>query len=126
MLVESWNHTHNEESIILTENENGYTLDFSGECSINSDSLYQVTISNFPSNATVGMWIASKDINSEIFSLAEGFVSFSTVNGADKLSSAALVYSCIGIRPIVCLKPEVILESGNGTIESPYEIALHN
>lgn len=126
MLVESWNQNHNEESIILTENENGYTLEFSGECSINSDSLYQVTISDFPFNATIGMWIASKDINSKIFSLAGGFVSFSTVNGADGFSSAASGASCIGIRPIVCLKPEVMLESGNGTIESPYEIALHN
>lgn len=34
-------------------------------------------------------------------------------------------YWMTGIRPIVCLKENVIITDGNGTLEQPYELSIN-
>lgn len=88
-----------------------------------NDSLYhQCTFNNYG-----GMWIASvnqlgylcRTINGE---LVPAVNSSDARNLTGKFSAISSTYNLIGIRPVVCLKQNVTVISGEGTIESPYEI----
>lgn len=126
MFVNSWNQSHVEETINLIGNTiDGYDVSFSNNCSISSNSLYSISRYESIYNSTLGTWISSKDTNNRIYMYAGGFASVSETSGSEKFSSMGNGHY-VGIRPIVCLKPEVILESGEGTIENPFEIELHN
>lgn len=126
MFVNSWNQSHVEETINLIGNTiDGYDVSFSNNCSISSNSLYSISRYESIYNSTLGTWISSKDTNNRIYMYTGDFVSVSGTSGSEKFSAFGNGYY-VGIRPIVCLKPEVILESVEGTIENPFEIELHN
>ena len=124
IFVNSWNQKHTNEKIdVIGDTMNGYDIFTNSNCSIDSDSLYSIKEYHSGLDSTLGIWISSKDTNNKIYMYADGFVSVSETSGHEKFGSMGNG-SYIGIRPIVCLKPEVILKSGEGTIESPFEVGL--
>ena len=126
MFVNSWNQNHVDESINLMGNSiDGYEYSYNNNCSMASDSLYSITNEVSALNRTLGIWIASKDTNNKIYMYASSLQSVSSTQGNEKFDALGKSYY-IGIRPIICLKQEVILKSGEGTMESPFEIGVSN
>ena len=71
------------------------------------------------------MWLASK-IDGATNLLKQNSSGYIVSNGTLAGGAQGWAFDGIytGIRPIVCLKQEVILKSGEGTIESPFEIEV--
>lgn len=128
MFINSWNQKHSEEKRYWEKGENGYYIgntenptDFSMELS--QDDLYCIQKGTDPCS-TKGMWIASQTYDNKILRTIDNTCGgLSNING--RIAALSSTHWYIGIRPIVCLKAEVILRSGEGTIDSPFEIEVH-
>lgn len=131
LYAKSWNSVYPDDLIIVNKTDDGVTIDGMSDSGYYSPSnsasdLYYLSKGDPPYGLTQYMWIASKiDGATNLLKTTNGWIyNNGTLTGNAQGWAMDGIYT--GIRPIVCLKPEVILKSGDGTIESPYEIELHN
>ncbi len=88
---------------------------------VNDDTLYNIYLTG--NVMCGGMWLATIE--------DEGWLA-RTMNGGPVVSNFTDLrgvyiggYWMTGIRPIVCLKENVIITDGNGTLEQPYELSIN-
>ena len=128
MFADSWNQKHPDKKMYLSKGENGYYMGKTENPTSNSfggeDDLYFFRKGSLSTYLTMGMWIASKSGNSFLIRTLDNTCdgTIDNINGRLYVNGFNGYYN--GIRPIVCLKPEVILQSGEGTIDNPFEIEL--
>ena len=128
MYVASWNQNH-DEKIYLANGENGLLIgntenpsNTSFSFSTSPEDLYYVSTGTMPDRITNNMWIASKMDNGNIVRGGYNINSYES-NTAGMITGNSGYLYC-GIRPVVCLKEEVILNEGDGSLENPFIISV--
>ena len=128
MYVASWNQNHDEKiylanggnGLLIGNTENPSNTSFS--FSTSPEDLYYVSTGTMPDRITNNMWIASKMDNGNIVRGGYNINSYES-NTAGMISGNSGYLYC-GIRPVVCLKEEVILNEGDGSLENPFIISV--
>ena len=128
--VNSWNENNENDKLYLSKGEIGYLIgntenptevDYSFKET--PTDLYYISRGQKPYGATNWMWIASKMNNGNF--IKGGYTLNSYESGTfGNITGDTITGRYVGIRPIVCLKKEVILVQGTGDIDNPFEISL--
>ena len=130
MYVSSWNQKHEDEIIYLQKGETGLLIgdkenptrtEYSFSEKNQNDDLYGISQGTIPDKATNYMWIPSKMDNGHIMRGGKNLSSYENgTMGHITGNGGGWIY--VGIRPIICLRTDVVINQGEGTIENPFDI----
>ena len=130
MYVSSWNQKHEDEIIYLQNGETGLLIgdkenptrtEYSFSEKNQNDDLYGISQGTIPDKATNYMWIPSKMDNGHIMRGGKTLSSYENgTMGNITGNGGGWIY--VGIRPIICLRTDVVINQGEGTIENPFDI----
>ena len=130
MYVNSWNETNENDKLYLSNGEIGYLIgntenptEVKYSFKENPTDLYYINKGQMPYDATNWMWIASKMNNGNFIKGGSMLYSYES-DTSGYIQGNGIGNKYVGIRPIVCLKKEVILVQGTGDIDNPFEISL--
>ena len=88
---------------------------------VEDDTLYNIWRTN--ERCCGGMWLATIEDGGWLARTMNGGPVTDMYTDLDGVRISSLGYMT-GIRPIVCLKENVIITDGNGTLEQPYELSI--
>ena len=99
------------------------------DCNNENDGLLGEVFSGGPDTANIGFWIASLRPDGNLCRVMGGTIPYDDDNISGESTNLtgyinSLSSYAIGIKPLVCLKENVVIVSGNGTVDEPYEIEL--
>ena len=98
------------------------------DCNNQNDGLFGTAATSKEGLPNLGFWLASLRPDGNLCRVLGGDMAPDNITSSDvtNLSGYLQTYSCyaVGIKPLVSLKENVVIVSGKGTIEEPYEIEL--
>ena len=98
------------------------------DCNNENDGLLGKNIGSSASNMNYGFWIASLRPDGYLCRVLSGEMVPDNVTSSDATNLAGYLSThsgkAVGIRPLICLKENVVIVSGKGTVDEPYEIEL--
>lgn len=98
------------------------------DCNNENDGLLGKIIYSSGLDMNYGFWIASLRPDGHLCRVLSGDMPPDDVTSSDvtNLTGYLSAYSGrgVGIRPLICLKENVVIVSGKGTVDEPYEIEL--
>ena len=130
MYVNSWNETNENDKLYLSNGEIGYLIgntenptEVKYSFKETPTDLYYINKGQMPYDATYWMWVAAKMNNGNFIKGGSMLYSYES-DTSGYIQGNGISSKYVGIRPIVCLKKEVILVQGTVDIDNPFEISL--
>ena len=127
LFAKSWNAKHPNEKIYLANTDQGVNAGMEENptsldvYSQENDDLYYL----IKGDSTLGMWLSSKSGNYGYLIRTVNNGLGNIYNFTGELPGRPSGYSYIGVRLIICLKSNVNLVYGEGTIESPHTLEMN-